>query len=61
MITWWRRDVYFGDKGYRELVEGGIPADYGQFYNQKTKEQVAEIFADDLRIYNYTFPFDKLY
>jgi hypothetical protein len=54
-------DAYFGDKGYTELVEGGIPTDYGKFYNRKTKKQVAKIFADDLRIYNYTFPFDKLY
>ena len=56
-----KSDTYFGDKGFRDLYEGGIPVNYGMFYNQKTKKQVEEIFADDLRIYNYTFPFDKLY
>ena len=54
-------DVYFGNMGYQELSAIGIPEDYGKFYNRKTKKQVAKLFYHDLKIYNYSFPFTKLY
>ena len=55
-------DMYFGNITYSDILRlHGVPENYGKFYNRKTKRQVAIIFANDLRIYNYSFPFSRIY
>lgn len=53
-------DVYHGDRLFADLKDN-IPFNYGKFYNGRTKALVQNIFANDLKIYNYSFPFLKLY
>jgi hypothetical protein len=38
-------------------IKHRIPSDYGLFYNLQIRNLVQEIFAFDLMVYNYTFPF----
>lgn len=61
-------DVYYGNISFAEFRNhrnynyvDGIPADYGKFYNRRTKALVQSLFANDLKVYNYSFPFAKLY
>jgi len=55
-------DMYFGNITYSDILKlHGVPENYGKFYNRKTKNQVAMIFANDLRLYNYSFPFTHYY
>lgn len=55
-------DVYHGNLTFYELMEAhGVPENYGTFYNKNTQALVQDIFSDDLLIYNYSFPFAKLY
>jgi hypothetical protein len=39
------------------FIRNKIPSDYGLFYNTQIRNLVQEIFAFDLMVYNYTFPF----
>lgn len=52
---------YVGDMPFHYLKEHGIPGNYGMFYNEKTKLLVEQLFANDLEIYGYTFPFGKVF
>jgi hypothetical protein len=55
-------DDYRGNWTFSDLMKNeGIPENYGKFYNRKTKKMVADIFLNDLKVYNYSFPFDRLY
>lgn len=55
------QDSYQGNKPYHYFIEHGFPKNYGEFYNEKTRKLVQEIFIDDMLVYNYTFPFDRYY
>ena len=39
-------------------LQKNVPANYGHFYNNATREQVAHLFQQDLELYNYSFPFE---
>lgn len=54
-------DTYQGDKPYHYFVENGVPSKYEKFYNAKSERLVEEIFARDLKIYGYKFPYDRFY
>jgi hypothetical protein len=55
-------DRYFGNTTFSTMMKSsGVPENYGKFYNRNTKRIVSKIFANDLKIYNYTFPFSKIY
>ena len=49
---------YVGDVEWN-LLKAKIPKDYGTFYNEYSKDLVSQIFYWDLKLYNYTFPFDR--
>jgi hypothetical protein len=54
-------DIYHGNWTFSALHNNGIPGNYGMFYNRRTQKMVSDIFNDDLIVYNYSFPFDRLY
>ena len=55
-------DIYLGNHNYSYLINNDlIPNNYGNFYNEETKLLVETIFASDLEIYGYEFPFHKVY
>ena len=55
-------DVYFGNVSFPDMLKlHGVPENYNKFYNRRTKRQVGLIFANDLKIYNYSFPYSRFY
>ena len=55
-------DMYVGNRNYSNLMSNRlISKSYGNFYNRKTKRLVEDIFADDLRLYGYQYPYSKVY
>ena len=55
-------DMYVGNRNYSNLMSNRlISENYGNFYNRRTKRLVEEIFADDLRLYGYRYPYTKVY
>lgn len=55
-------DQYVGNLSYSHMVSThGIPKDYGKFYNRECKQMVEDIFYNDLYLYDYRFPFNRLY
>ena len=54
-------DIYIGNHNYSYLINNHlIPENYGNFYNEETKLLVEAIFAKDLEIYGFEFPFHKV-
>ena len=53
-------NAYRGNWSF-SMLKGNIPEDYGKFYNALTIRLVSEIFQDDLLVYNYSYPFQKVY
>ena len=54
-------DTFQGNVPFHYFIDNGIPLNYGKFYNRRTKQMVQNIFANDLKLYNYSFPFGRLY
>ena len=54
-------DIYHGNWSYSELAKNGVPENYGKFYGRKNKKIVQVIFRNDFLLYNYSFPFDRIY
>mmetsp|Transcript_25953 Transcript_25953/g.43770 ORF Transcript_25953/g.43770 Transcript_25953/m.43770 type:complete len:337 (+) Transcript_25953:96-1106(+) len=54
-------ETFQGDKAFHYFMENGIPANYGKFYNRRTKQLIQKIFINDLKLYNYSFPFERYY
>ena len=54
--------IYIGNHNYTDLMSHHlISQDYSNFYNNRTKLLVEDIFAYDLRIYGYGYPYHKVY
>eukprot|EP00599_Poterioochromonas_sp_BG-1_P009013 CAMPEP_0173139440 /NCGR_PEP_ID=MMETSP1105-20130129/4266_1 /TAXON_ID=2985 /ORGANISM="Ochromonas sp., Strain BG-1" /LENGTH=90 /DNA_ID=CAMNT_0014052185 /DNA_START=878 /DNA_END=1150 /DNA_ORIENTATION=- len=43
-----------------DLLRNQIPEDYGLFYNYHIKDMVDEIYAWDIRLYKYRFPYPHM-
>lgn len=49
---------FIGDVKWWEIVKrGGIPSNYGVFYNDVTKSYVDKLYKLDILLYGYTFPY----
>jgi hypothetical protein len=48
---------YIGDIAYAFLKDN-IPKNFGNFYNERSKEIAHKIYACDISLYNYHFPYD---
>jgi hypothetical protein len=48
---------YVGDVSYAALKDN-IPKNFGNFYNERLKEMASKIYACDINLYDYKFPYE---
>ena len=41
------------------IIKDRVPQSYSYFYNEYVKQNVAKIFQWDLKLYDYSYPFDS--